>query len=182
MELLSPAGSLPALQAAVDEGADAIYLGLKDDTNARHFAGLNFTDKTMAQGVNYAHDRNRRVHVAVNTFAHPDRSQVWFDAVKKTHDMGADVLIASNIAVLEYAATHYPELELHLSVQVAATNVAAINLFKQFGVSRVVLPRVLFYQQVTNLAQDTDIELEVFLLAAYALWRKAAVIILLHDR
>lgn len=162
MELLSPAGSLPALKAAVDEGADAIYLGLKDDTNARHFAGLNFTDKTMAQGVAYAQDRNCRVHVAVNTFAHPDRSQAWFDAVKKTHDMGADVLIASNIAVLEYAATHYPELELHLSVQAAATNVSAINFFKQFGVSRVVLPRVLSYQQVANLAQDTDIELEVF--------------------
>lgn len=162
MELLSPAGSLPALKAAVDEGADAIYLGLKNDTNARHFAGLNFTDKTMTQGVHYAHDRNRRVHVAVNTFAHPDRSQAWFDAVKKTHDMGADVLIASNIAVLEYAAIHYPELELHLSVQAAATNVAAINFFKQFGVKRVVLPRVLSYQQVANLAKDTDIELEVF--------------------
>ena len=146
MELLSPTGSLPALKAAVDEGADAIYLGLKNDTNARHFAGLNFTDKTMTQGVNYAHDRNRRVHVAVNTFAHPDRSQAWFDAVKKTYDMGADVLIASNIAVLEYAATHYPDLDLHLSVQAAATNVSAINFFKQFGISRVVLPRVLSYQ------------------------------------
>ena len=76
--------------------------------------------------------------------------------------MGADVLIASNIAVLAYAATHYPELELHLSVHAAATNVSAIHFFQHFGVSRVVLPRVLSYQQVANLAQDTDIELEVF--------------------
>lgn len=162
MELLSPAGSLPALKAAVDEGADAVYLGFKDDTNARHFAGLNFTDKTLKQGVNYAQQRNRKVHIAVNTFAHPERSYKWFDAVKKTHDIGADVLIASNIAVLEYAATHYPEIELHLSVQAAATSVEAINFFKQFGISRAVLPRVLSYQQVANLAADTDIELEVF--------------------
>jgi len=162
MELLSPAGSLPALKAAVDEGADAVYLGFKDDTNARHFAGLNFTQKTLQQGVDYAHDHGRKVHVAVNTFSHPNRTQAWFDSVKKAHDMGSDVLIAANIAVLEYAASHYPDLELHLSVQAAATNVAAINFFKQFGISRAVLPRVLSFQQVANLAIDTDVELEVF--------------------
>ncbi len=162
MELLSPAGSLPALKAAVDEGADAVYLGFKDDTNARHFAGLNFTEKTLKQGVNYAHDHNRHVHIAVNTFSHPKRCQTWFDSVKKASEIGADVLIASNIAVLEYAATHYPELELHLSVQASATNVAAINFFKQFGITRAVLPRVLSFQQVANLAKDTDVELEVF--------------------
>lgn len=162
MELLSPAGSLPALKAAVDEGADAVYLGFKNDTNARHFAGLNFTDKTLDQGVQYAHKNDRKVHVAVNTFAHPDRSQNWFDAVKKTEQIGADVLIASNIAVLEYAATHHPSLELHLSVQASATNSAAINFFKQFGITRAVLPRVLSYKQVANLAKDSDIDLEVF--------------------
>ncbi len=162
MELLSPAGSLPALRAAVDEGADAVYLGFKDDTNARHFAGLNFTDKTLNQGVNYAHQHQRKVHVAVNTFSHPTRCHTWFDAVEKARDIGADVLIASNIAVLEYAATHHPDLELHLSVQASATNVAAINFFKQFGISRAVLPRVLSFQQVANLAKDSDVELEVF--------------------
>ncbi len=162
MELLSPAGSLPALKAAIDEGADAVYMGFKDDTNARHFAGLNFTDKKLDQGVQYAHDHQSKVHIAVNTFSHPSRMQAWFDAVKRTVDVGADVLIASNIAVLEYAATHYPELELHLSVQASATNIAAIDFFKQFGISRVVLPRVLSFQQVANLARDTDLELEVF--------------------
>lgn len=162
MELLAPAGSLAALKAAMDEGADAVYIGFKDDTNARHFAGLNFNDRQLDQGINYAHQRNAHVHVALNTFAHPNRSQVWFDAVKKVHDIGADVLIASNIAVLDYAATHYPELELHLSVQASATNAAAINFFKPFGIKRVVLPRVLSYQQVANLKQDTDLDLEVF--------------------
>lgn len=162
MELLSPAGSLPALKVAVDEGADAVYLGFKDDTNARHFAGLNFNDKRMAEGVDYAHKHNRNVHLALNTFAHPDRSQIWFDSVKRAKDMGVDVLIASNIAVLDYAATHFPELELHLSVQASATNAEAINFFKRFGISRAVLPRVLSYQQVKNLAGDTDVDLEVF--------------------
>ena len=162
MELLAPAGSLSSLKAAVDEGADAVYLGFKNDTNARHFAGLNFNDRQIHQGVYYAHKHNTNIHIALNTFAHPNRPQVWFDAVKKTVDIGADVLIASNIAVLEYAASHYPDLELHLSVQASATNSAAINFFKPFGIKRVVLPRVLSYQQVANLKKDTDLDLEVF--------------------
>jgi len=162
MELLSPAGSLPALKAAIDEGADAVYLGFKNDTNARHFAGLNFNEARMAQGVEYAHKYGRKVHMAINTFAHPDRMQCWFDSVKKTNDLGIDVLIASNVAVLDYAATHFPHLELHLSVQASATNAEAINFFKRFGINRAVLPRVLSYQQVKNLAEDTDVELEVF--------------------
>lgn len=162
MELLSPAGSLPALKAAIDEGADAVYLGFKNDTNARHFAGLNFNDVRMAQGIEYAHKYGRKVHMAINTFAHPDRAHSWFDSVKKAKELGVDVLIASNIAVLDYAATHFPELELHLSVQASATNVEAIKFFKRFGISRVVLPRVLSYQQVKNLSEDIDVDLEVF--------------------
>ena len=54
-DLICPAGSLPALKAAVDNGADAVYLGFKNDTNARNFAGLNFDQKTMAEGIRYAH-------------------------------------------------------------------------------------------------------------------------------
>ncbi|WP_396587343.1 peptidase U32 family protein [Bermanella sp. R86510] len=162
MELLAPAGSYNALKAAIDEGADAVYLGLKNDTNARHFAGLNFTQKQLDLGIDYAHTHNRKVHMALNTFAHPSRSQVWFDSIKQAVDLGADVLIAANIAVLDYAATHFPNLELHLSVQGSATNASAINFFKQFNIKRVVLPRVLSFKQVQNLKADTDVDIEVF--------------------
>ncbi len=72
MELLCPAGNLPALKAAVDNGADAVYIGLKDDTNARHFAGLNFTEKKLQEAVDYVHRHGRKLHIAINTFAHPD--------------------------------------------------------------------------------------------------------------
>ena len=60
-ELVCPAGSLPALKTAVDHGADCVYLGFKDDTNARNFSGLNFDDKAIAEGVRYAHQRRRKV-------------------------------------------------------------------------------------------------------------------------
>ncbi|GAL06045.1 putative protease [Photobacterium aphoticum] len=77
--------------------------------------------------------------------------------------MGVDALIVADIAVLDYAATKYPDLELHLSVQASATNTAAIDFYKQnFNVKRVVLPRVLSIHQVKQLARNTDMELEVF--------------------
>ena len=72
-QLLCPAGSLPALKSAVDHGADAVYLGFKNETNARNFAGLNFDLRTMTQGIEYAHARGREVLVALNTYAQPGR-------------------------------------------------------------------------------------------------------------
>ncbi len=163
MELLCPAGNLPALKTAVDNGADAVYIGFKDDTNARHFAGLNFTGRKLDKAVEYIRDHNRKLHVALNTFAHPDGFSRWTKAVDNAAAMGVDALIVADIAVLEYAATRYPDLELHLSVQASATNTAAIDFYKQnFNVKRVVLPRVLSIHQVKQLAHNTDVELEVF--------------------
>ncbi|MEL0659839.1 peptidase U32 family protein [Psychromonas arctica] len=163
MELLCPAGSLPALKTAIDCGADAVYVGLKDDTNARHFAGLNFNDKKLAKGAQYIRDHNKHLHVAINTFAHPGEEKRWFNAVDKCVDLGANAAIIADIATLDYAANKYPDLELHLSVQASATNTAAIDFYQQnFNVKRVVLPRVLSLHQVKQLARNTSIDLEVF--------------------
>ncbi|PMH41188.1 protease [Vibrio sp. 10N.286.49.B3] len=165
MELLCPAGNLPALKTAIDCGADAVYIGFKDDTNARHFAGLNFTGKKLDRAVQYAHDHNKKIHVALNTFAHPDGFERWTNAVDKAADIGVDALIVADIAVLEYAASKYPDLELHLSVQASATNIAAIDFYKKnFNVKRVVLPRVLSIHQVKQLSRNitSDVDLEVF--------------------
>jgi putative protease len=163
MELLCPAGSLPALKTAIDCGADAVYIGLKDDTNARHFAGLNFNDKKLAKGAQYVRDHNKHLHVAINTFAHPGAEKRWQNAVDKCVDLGANAAIIADIATLDYAANKYPQLELHLSVQASATNTAAIDFYKQnFNIKRVVLPRVLSIQQVKQLSRNTDMPLEVF--------------------
>ncbi|UMX58200.1 hypothetical protein MJ524_25275 [Escherichia coli] len=73
MELLCPAGNLPALEAAIENGADAVYIRLKDDTNARHFAGLNFTEKKLQEAVSFVHQHRRKLHIAINTFCAPGR-------------------------------------------------------------------------------------------------------------
>ncbi|BBU04253.1 MULTISPECIES: ubiquinone anaerobic biosynthesis protein UbiU [Aeromonas] len=163
MELLCPAGSLPALKTAVDNGADAVYIGFKDDTNARHFAGLNFTDSKLEKAVDYVHQHGRKLHIAINTFAHPGADARWKQAVDRGVALGADALIIADLAVLDYASRHYPEMELHVSVQASATNAAAIRFYQQqFNVTRVVLPRVLSMHQVKQLARETDVGLEVF--------------------
>ncbi|HCT1989901.1 TPA: U32 family peptidase [Proteus mirabilis] len=163
MELLCPAGNLPALKAAVDNGADAVYIGLKDDTNARHFAGLNFTEKKLQEAVNYVHRHQRKLHIAINTFAHPDGFERWQKAIDMAAHLGADALILADIAMLEYAAERYPQIERHISVQASATNTQAIAFYKRnFDVARIVLPRVLSIHQVKQLAQSSPVPLEVF--------------------
>ena len=162
MELLCPAGSMQALQAALEHGADAVYVGLKDQTNARHFAGLNFTKAELTEAVRYVHQRQRKIHVAINTFAHADSWQYWQQAVDRAVLAGVDVIIAADIAVLGYVSERYPHMELHLSVQASATNAAAIEFYQQFGVTRVVLPRVLSMNQVRALARTSTVDLEVF--------------------
>lgn len=163
MELLCPAGNLPALKAAVDHGADAVFIGFKDDTNARHFAGLNFDDKKLERAVAYVHQHQRKLHIAINTFAHPGGAKRWHQAVDKAVALGADALIIADIALLDYAHRTYPQMELHLSVQASATNSAAIRFYQEnFNIQRVVLPRVLSMHQVKQLSRDTTAELEVF--------------------
>lgn len=163
MELLCPAGNLPALKTAIDNGADAVYIGFKDDTNARHFAGLNFNEKQLAEASDYVHKHGRKLHVAINTFAHPDGFERWQKAVDKAAQMGADALILADITTLEYAAKTYPDIERHVSVQASTTNIEAIKYFQRlFDVSRVVLPRVLALHQVKALSEVTPVPLEVF--------------------
>lgn len=163
MELLCPAGNLPALKAAVDHGADAVYIGLKDDTNARHFAGLNFTEKKLQEAADYVHRHGRKLHIAINTFAHPDGYPRWQRAVDMAAQLGADALILADLAMLEYAAQRYPQLERHVSVQASATNEEAIRFYQRhFAIARVVLPRVLSMHQVKQLARTSPVPLEVF--------------------
>lgn len=163
MELVCPAGNFPSLKAAVDNGADAVYVGFKDDTNARHFAGLNFNDKRAVQGIQYAHDRGVRLFVAINTFPQPSGWSRWQDAVDHAGDLGVDALILADIGVMDYARKRWPDLRLHLSVQASATSAEAINFYhKNFGIQRVVLPRVLSIKQVKQVAQQSPVPVEVF--------------------
>ncbi len=163
MDLICPAGSLPALKEAVNHGASAVYLGLRDATNARNFAGLNFDDAAIATGVGYAHARGCQVFMALNTYPQAAQPERWQRAMDKAVNLGVDAVILADPGLMRYANKRHPRLRLHLSVQGSATNHDAINFYhRQFGVSRAVLPRVLSLDQVRQVIQKTPVEIEVF--------------------
>ena len=162
-ELVCPAGSLPALKAAVDHGADCVYLGLRDATNARNFAGLNFDEAAIAKGIAYAHAKGAKVFMALNTYPQADNPGLWRSALDKAADLGVDAVILADPGLMQYAAQRHPKLRLHLSVQGSATNYDAINFYReQFGIVRAVLPRVLSLEQVQRVIERTPVEIEVF--------------------
>ncbi|MTV41295.1 ubiquinone anaerobic biosynthesis protein UbiU [Duganella radicis] len=163
IELVCPAGSLPALKSAIDLGADCVYLGFRDATNARNFAGLNFDDAAIASGIDYAHRRGRKVFLALNTYPQPDNAALWQGAIDRAAEAGVDAVIMADPGLMAYACRRHPGLRLHLSVQGSATNAEAINFYHEhFGVARAVLPRVLSLQQVEQVVRHTPVEIEVF--------------------
>jgi len=163
MELICPAGTPAALRAAVDAGADAVYCGFRDETNARNFPGLNFSREELTAGVAHAHRHGVKVLVAINTFARAGAVDVWKRAVDAAAEAGADALIVADIGVLDYAVLHHPGQRLHLSVQAAAANPDAIEFYVgEFGVRRVVLPRVLSVPEIAAITKEISCETEVF--------------------
>ncbi len=162
-ELVCPAGSLTALKTAVDHGADCVYIGFRDNTNARNFAGLNFDRAAAYEGLRYAHAAGKQVFVALNTNPPDAGWPRWQEAVDLAADLGADAIILSDPGLMQYAAQRHPHLRLHLSVQGSATNYEAINFYRQqFGVRRAVLPRVLSLAQVEHVRQHTEVDIEIF--------------------
>lgn len=163
MELVCPAGSLPALKAAVDNGADAVYVGFKDETNARHFSGLNFKEGKVQSALSYAKAKGVKLFIAVNTYSQPDGWEKWQKAVDVAADINVDALICADIGVLDYASERYPDLNLHLSVQGSGTNSESLSFYKDnFNIKRAVLPRVLSLKQVAQVARKSPVDLEVF--------------------
>ena len=163
-ELVCPAGTPAALRTAVDAGADAVYCGLQNETNARNFPGLNFTPAELEQSLGYAHARNAKVLLAVNTFPPAGKFAMWKDAVDLAARLGVDAMIVGDIGVADYAAKTHPKLRLHLSVQAGASSPEAIRFYcEAFGIKRVVLPRILTVAEIAELHSEIPCEIEAFI-------------------
>ncbi|MDZ4867840.1 MAG: peptidase U32 family protein, partial [Alphaproteobacteria bacterium] len=119
-ELVCPAGTPAGLRTAVEAGADAVYCGLQNATNARNFPGLNFTVSELRECVRLAHAGDAKVLLAVNTFPPAGGFALWRGAIDTAIDVGVDAVIVADMGVADYAARTYPNLRLHLSVQAGA--------------------------------------------------------------
>jgi putative protease len=163
IQLVCPAGTPASLKAAVDSGADAVYLGFRDETNARNFPGLNFSRGELAEGIAYAHRHGVAVLVAVNTFPGAGRQPIWHKAIDDAAHLGADAVILADIGLCDYAARSHPGLKIHLSVQASASSADALRFYHQaFGIRRAVLPRVLTVPEIARLCREVPVEMEVF--------------------
>lgn len=160
-ELLSPCGDFECLKAAVQNGADSVYLGTSD-FNARARA-KNFDDETLKEAIIYAKLRNVKVHVTLNILI---KNHEFEDAVKlaiKVYNLGADALIIQDLGLLEYLIKNYPEIPVHASTQMTTHNLASVKQLESMGVQRVVLSRELSINEIKNICDNTNVEIETFI-------------------
>jgi putative protease len=163
MELICPAGTPAAFRESVDAGADAVYCGFRDETNARNFPGLNFTRDELREAIAYARRNGTQTFIALNTFMRAGDEEIWYRAAADAVALGADALILADFGLMAHVAEHYPDQRLHVSVQASASNVDAINfLVDAFNAKRVVLPRTLTIADIARIAPNIRCEIEVF--------------------
>lgn len=167
IELLAPAGSLDILKAAVDMGADAVYLGL-EDFNARINA-TNFTFDDLLEGINYAHLRSSLIYLTCNTLIKDDEFPLCEDMIIKSYQMGVDAFIIQDIGLVYYLANKYPDIPIHCSTQMNIYSNDDFEALANLNICRVVLPRELSVEEIkarTERAQSQGIETEVFVQGA----------------
>ncbi|HBJ2609878.1 U32 family peptidase [Clostridium botulinum] len=161
-ELLAPAGNLEKLKTAINFGADAVYLG-GSKLNLRAFAD-NFTDDELQEGIKYAHDRGRKVHVTINVFPRNEDFNGLEEYLKKLYEFNVDAIIVSDPGIIMTARETVPNLEIHLSTQANTVNFKTINFWYKQGVKRTVLARELTLEEIKTIREkiEKDCELEAF--------------------
>ena len=161
-ELLAPAGNKRAFLAAVDNGADAVYLGLKR-FSARGNAE-NFNEEELSFCVNYAKLFGVKVYAAVNTLVKNAELQSFFDDIERAGKSGVDAFIVQDMFLGKELKRRFPEIVLHLSTQAGVCNVYGAELAREYGFSRVILARETKFEDIEKIAKI--IETEVFVQGA----------------
>ncbi|MBC9783780.1 DUF3656 domain-containing protein [Heliobacterium chlorum] len=159
-ELLAPAGSMEALRAAVENGADAVYLSGKK-FGARQYAA-NFDMNEMGEAVTYAHQRNVRIYVTINTLLDDAELDELPQYARNLYELGVDAVIVQDLGVLRVIQNLLPQWEIHASTQMTVSNTEGARLLAAQGVHRVVPARELTLQDITELCQVPGLEVEVF--------------------
>jgi len=160
MEILAPAGSEEALIAAVQSGADAVYIG-GNKFSARSSA-KNFSVEDMKRLVEYCHVRGVAVHVAANILIKEKEADEFLDYIKQLNDINIDALIIQDIGMAVRIKEMFPDLPLHASTQMTAASLDTVKFLEKTGFSRVVLARELSYEEIKNICRNSNVEIEVF--------------------
>ena len=161
IELLAPAGSWEALEAAVNAGADAVYMGGKA-FGARQYAS-NFDREEMQKAVYFAHMHRVRLYITVNTLVDDSELGELADYLLFLSNVGIDGIIVQDLGVIRLARQIVPDLPLHASTQMTVTNSEGVKLAAEAGMERVVLARELSLEEINTICHGTDTEIEVFI-------------------
>lgn len=160
-ELLSPAGNMECLKAAIEAGCDAVYLGGKL-FGARAFSN-NFNNEELIEAINYAHLYNVKVYVTINTLIYEREINKFMEYVDFLYKNNVDALIIQDIGMLDLIRKTYPKLELHASTQMHIHNIEGVKLIEKLGLKRVVLARETDIDTIEYIKKNTNIELEIFI-------------------
>lgn len=159
-ELLAPAGSLSALEAAIDAGADAVYMGCSD-FNAR-IGAKNFTPKELKYAFDNCRARGIKTNVTLNTLVLDKEMHDFIDTAYQLLCNGADALIVADIGAASLLKKYFPEAELHASTQLSIHNLAGVEKMAEFGFSRVVVARELPHNDIAYICDNSKTEIEMF--------------------
>ena len=160
VELLAPAGNMESLDAAIGEGADAVYLGLKS-FNAR-LRTTNFAWNQFGATIDALHKQNKKIYVTVNTVCEERETERLYRFLSYLNEMKPDGLIVQDYAVMRLAQEFFPNLELHASTQMNVESAHGVRLLQNAGLKRVVLARELGLDEIRKIKNETGADLEVF--------------------
>lgn len=159
-ELLAPAGDLERLKIALKYGADAVYVG-GPFLNLRANA-INFTMEDLKEGIEFAHNLNKKVYVTVNIIMHNDDYKDLINYLKELESIKVDAIIVSDPSIIKIAYDN-TNLEIHLSTQASTLNYKAVSFWKKQGVTRIVLARECSKKDIQEIMEKVDIEIETFI-------------------
>ena len=160
IEVLAPAGSMESLYAAINKGADAVYLG-GNKFSARAYAS-NFDNENMKKAIDYAHSYGVKIYVTINTILKENEIEEAVRYVGYLYEIGADALIIQDLGLFKRIKEEYPDFEIHASTQMTIHNGEAAIYFKEKGFHRVVLSREMTIDEIKYISTDLMIETEMF--------------------
>ncbi len=160
-ELLAPAGSLEAFFAGMENGADAVYTGLRDFSARAKAKNVSLAD--LEGMLRYAHGLGRRVYVTLNTLVKEDELPKLVETLAALEALAVDGIILQDMAVSRLARRHFPDLPLHASTQMTVHNAAGVKMLERLGFSRAVLARELSLAEIAAIRRQTSMELEHFI-------------------
>ncbi len=160
-EILSPVGCMSALIAAVDGGADAVYLGLNDELNARRTA-VSFRYDELKEACTYCRERGVRVYLTLNTVCYNSELKAASKIIKIAAESGVSAIIVQDLGIISLVKRICPDMPIHASTQMSVHSISGAKFLRHLGISRVVLARELSLVEIEKIIKKVDIETEVF--------------------